>query len=328
MLDFITSYIWILIPIGLLSLAFLGNGLKGKYVKPLIFFLGVLLPLLITILGNIYGYGYLRNHISFVGKGGKYFTIQDYGMGKSGRNKSTRFYIIDLDKGKLHFKKRFKYLQGISYTHNHLYVKTKYNVYILQLETGKKLDKITKSQVSTSLPKTASKIQNYTFDALNLTFKVLDKKGLEYNLRLNEVSQVQDNASKANIFERIENIHYTQVRNAPFRLKGDYRKILINENQKEINPKQIFISGKIIGYYPESKSTIILSYETVDKEKFILSIVNDKGKVAWQTSAEDLDFSGKVRYIFDYKDSLVGLIGNHLVSFDINTGKQHWLLKL
>ena len=343
MLDWIFTYAFLsffLIGLGLyyiLSITFKIE--KGWIAITLFFGLILVIPFLSIMYGLRAGWGYLKHkNIEQFAIHDHYLVIRDYSIGRGGRNSYDRLYWIDLEKGEVVFKEKFKKPDVLSYSDKFIYFNSDKGIYILDITSGKTLERLSENDLESFLPEEYQELDSYEFDPKSLTIKLIDKKGREFEHSLSDFypETTPPIASKGD-FVQYENIYYENDfgRTKNFQLKGDKRKVLVDDKGKTIEPEQVFIAGKFLGTFEvdlkeKEEVTVVQSYETLDKDNYVLSVLNEKGKLLWKFQGKEADiwWGNSIYRIFPYQDELLFLIKDRLFSFQAQTGKLNWKMRI
>ena len=339
MLDWIFTY-------GIIFFFFLGAGfyyvlsiflkIDKRWLSTVLFFSFVfIIPFFSIIIGSQAGYGYLQhNHISSLRTYKNYLIIRDYFVGRYGRGDFSRIYWIDLAEGKVVFKEKFKKSSFLSYSDQFIYFNTANGIYILDVNTGKTQERFSENDLESFLPKEYQKLDSYEFNPKDLTVNLIDKKGQSFEYSLSDFYP-ETNATIAfeADFVQHKNIQYESNRDKSrnYQLKGKKRRVLVDDKGKTIEPEQVFIAGKFLGTFTmgiedKEKISVIQSFETLDKDHYVISVLDEKGKLLWKFQEKEAGiwWGNKVKFVFFYQDNLIFLIKDRLFSFQAQTGKLNW----
>ncbi|MEL6195751.1 MAG: hypothetical protein AAFQ77_01690 [Myxococcota bacterium] len=337
MLDWICTYgFWIPFVVG--GGAFLVLALyvetRSRLAEVAIVSLATLAPLALMVWAFLAGYGYLHHDsITYLGAHGKYLTIKDTTDGRLGR--FSRVYWIDLNNGDVLLKRRFRSKIELSYSDAFVYLETDDALDVHDVETGRALAHFPERSFGSLLPSGGSTLHAANFDPKTLNVTVINKRGESFIYPFNTLfpKATPAVASEDDFREHAAAQSSKQVlsRSKAFRLEGSDRKELLDAAGRAFKPRRTFIGVESVETYSldaalTSEITVIQSYESLEKDAFVLSVLDGRSELLWQFRGgqTSLHCGSSVGATFLHAGKLLVLVSNCLFSFNAVSGDRNW----
>ncbi|MCU0447545.1 MAG: hypothetical protein MUE85_21820 [Microscillaceae bacterium] len=114
----------------------------------------------------------------------------------------------------------------------------------------------------------------------------------------------------------------------------NYKIKQLTRNNQAINPPLTFLEGRFLAISNDAKACIVLSYETTDKENFLLSGLSLEGKLLWQIKQSELPTQDsysqepQLNVALMEGKNLIFTVGGYVLSLNCLNGQLNWKVRL
>lgn len=315
--------------------------------------IGVMGPIVLGATNQLVcGFGF-SDTLAPVGRRGDVMLLQ--AVSETEDSSSYRLYGINLETGKQLFRRNFRSrnLEGKleAWNGSHIWFNptkrmlhsSSREIFAVSAATGETLFELDAGDLAkkAGLKAVIGKIESVTGDN---TVIVQTKDGLWTEidpvkfsaLRQQDNPIIPINPAADFRIEKADCVTSVRVKEILWRLEGNPRmRLMFDEDGGDRvpgAPGMAFIHGCFVKAFSDIDRIPVLSWEDSDRKHFLLHVFSADGKMLWQLEGrklEDLGMpSGPPSVITRNRDSLVLLLGGHMVSININSGNINWHLRL
>ncbi len=310
--------------------------------------------------GSVYGFGYATNFkanlnnekwLCFITEG----TFKMHNRGRRSSDINCRINVINPKTGERIYRKVLgDYSEAIKLKGDTLLYKEGGSSFVLyDINKGAEIAHVSHWNLQDSFNEFSSGVDEIKYGKYSGTLEATAKNGKMYYIdpflmKLYTENPKLDKAHYSNDDVRAETFDLKISKDNTVELNRKHDGVLfelVDENKKIIIADDL-IEARIIGHSWELKRYLIESYETTEKDNFIISCFSYEGKLLWQlkqTALDANDFftkdntSGSSRYAgytstMDthqvVAENFVFTIQGFVFSVDINSGKLNWKTRL
>ncbi len=285
------------------------------------------------------GYGYAVDNFEVVAQednilwGIDYRTTPGGGATGGGGVAIYRVQGLNLDSGTKLFRKLIPYEFKALGDKNHLvWVSTGKEVLGMDLMSGETRITINEQNLMEKFPELAKGVYEYKYNTNTSLVDVVSKDGT--SISIDPVANIKIDHAATSLTKSEHDAGNLDTLRRKITFKGDIRQKLTDANGHILNEDLTFLKGEFLLFDKASERALVMSYETLDKKKFVLRYLSLDGKLLWEAKQHDLKvgdfFNSEPRFekAFLYKDKVIMAFYGFVFSLNVSNGHLNWLTRM